>query len=164
MSKACQSAQEYTERNFSQFLLQYRAVQILNKIVEASVIQFFVGLIALGVPIATAAMYCSLTLWGEIDPITYVSFPTTCALCIGLALGFTLIGEIPILNCEQGRHEWFCRLKMKWVRKTIRSMYSVGAHMGPYGIVSRQLGMHICDDIINNTVDLLCITWDNYIG
>lgn len=61
---------------------------------------------------------------------------------------------------EQGqKFKYICNTKaqQKYIKKVINSWQHMGIHIQPYGMMKSVVGLNICDDIVQNSVTILCV-------
>lgn len=87
----------------------------------------------------------------------YLSGPVLSSRGFLIAIVFEYMFGLPCKNLEQFQIIWQPKLRKKEERKVILSLKSCGFQVGPYGMVTRKLGLIIRDDIISNTVSALLL-------
>lgn len=124
---------------------------------EDIVIAFQRVLIFVGVLLGSTSLYAVIAMYNELHIVVYTGICFLAAICMLVALGFTkLMGR----NYEQGgkfENIWKTKANQKYMQKVIKSWKHMGSRIQPYGIVKSAMGLNICDDIVQNTVTILCV-------
>lgn len=115
----------------------------------------FTAFIFVGVMLITCTAYATITMYELLPTLTYICMPFATVAGFGIAVIFTLLASIPGDNSNEFKEYWRQRLYQKKARMLLDSTPQVGYKMGPYGQVTNEMGLTICDDYVQNTVDLL---------
>lgn len=115
----------------------------------------FTGLIFIGVLIVTCTAYCTIAMYNRLPIIIYLVMPFATLVGFVIALIFTRIASISADNAHQFKLNWAKKVKQRRARMLLASAPKLGYGLGPYGEVTREMGLTVCDDYIQNTVDLL---------
>lgn len=118
---------------------------------------FYTGIIFLAILLASCEVYATFKMYNQlsfvvwiVDPIVLISFVIGTLTCTYWA-------------CVQYRHSqisirfWKRVIKTKQERKMLASLKANGIKVGAYGLVDSRLGLCICDDMIQNAIDLLIL-------
>lgn len=143
--------------SFPSFLRHYRSAIILNTLQNCTREIFSTVLAAVGAPLASMMFFGTIRYVNYIDPTAYWIMPTLTATGFTIALVVTYMAGIPYEHFLKGKRSWLAESRSGYRRKLLRSLIPTGMRLGPYGMIETSLGIRICDDIINNTVNLLCL-------
>ncbi len=99
----------------------------------------------------------TLKMYNILHFVTYIIAPPLTLLCFVIAILLTFMADIPSKNSLLFRHFWKTRVKTKEHRLALLGCTPIGFRLGPYGIANAKLGLCICDDIIQNTVNVLLL-------
>lgn len=136
---------------------RYRMAEILLKLSSSTFSPFFTNLIFVGIVLSSCGAYWTVKMYSKVYLILYMIGPVISSLGIVIAIGFTYMTGLPCKNLENFKKFLIIQIQKKEERKVLRSLNSCGFHLGPYGIARSKLGLHICDEIIRNTVTVLLL-------
>lgn len=112
-------------------------------------------LVFIGIFMISCAGYCTVEMAKQLPFLVYIALSTLFVLGILIAIVFTDLTGIPCSNVDNLRTTWKRLQLARHERMILNSMPMVGFKLGPYGLVTKTLGIRVCDDIINNLVSLL---------
>lgn len=146
-----------TAKCFQQCYQRYRTTQILftlqnNLFTLLRVIGVFSAIV-----IASCGAYVVFKLYHVLSIIIYVAaFCNTIFICV-IVIVVTRLHGLSYKNIKNLISFWRRHLTRKEDRKRLLGCRVVGFGVGPYGISVSQLGLKMCDDIVNNCVNLLLL-------
>ncbi len=99
----------------------------------------------------------TITMYNRLNLMVYLFNPTVAITCFIIALVLTYLASIPFENSKMFCKKWIPHLTKKEHRKMLVACQPFGFQLGPYGVGIARLGLYICDDIIQNTVDMILL-------
>lgn len=114
-------------------------------------------LIFLGVILASCSGYATLKLYSFFPFFLYLAMPALTIICFLIAMLFTFVASVPMTNCSNFKVFWNRLADRRLIKMKVNAVPLISFSVGPYGIVTRKLGVTICDDIIRNTVTALLL-------
>ncbi len=136
---------------------RFRTLQIFIIIGNFILVDFLTTLIFVGVLAASSAAFMTLKMYSLLNIFMYLLGPAATILCLELALGLTYLANFPYKNTKVFKLYWKQFATSKENRRLLKACVPSGFNLGPYGVARALLGLHICDDIIRNTVTLLLL-------
>ncbi len=94
---------------------------------------------------------------GTADIIIYMIMPVLTVICLTNAFVLTFQANILHENSKEFLKFWCLKLVRREDKRMIGACRLVGIHVGHYGFVNAQLGILICDDIVQNLVTLVLL-------
>lgn len=137
---------------FETFLRNHRAAVILSQLQDLTCQFFYTSLMAVSFPLFSITFFGTIRLHGIIDPTLYVIFPAATFVGFSMTITLTCMASMPYENLTLSRPRWLAKSRL-----VVNSLSPARIHLGPYSLVKVELGIRICDDLINNTVSLLCL-------
>ncbi len=64
---------------------------------------------------------------------------------------------MPYTQTKKFKTFWTLNSLRKEERKRLQACKPTGFVLGPYGVCASKLGLHICDDIVHNTVTMILL-------
>ncbi len=147
---------EYTsQKSFMKFYRKYRKTQILTNILNQAFAYIAMVWIYVGVACGSVCTYATLTMRDSIPILIYLVFPVTSIHIYIFAISFSKYSDMFSGNVTKFLQFWkrFCSRRQE--RRILRSCVQLGFQAGTYGTIIATTGLHISDDIIDNTVTLL---------
>lgn len=145
----------------SQFYNDYKRFQVMHLLFisgnEMSRL-IFTTFIFVGVMIVTCTAYGTLRMYNQLPLMTYNCMPFATLVGFGIAIIFTIMASIPAENVTGFKEFWRQRVTQKRMRLLLAAVPKVGYDLGPYGVVTQEMGLTICDDFVQNTVDLMLLS------
>ncbi len=136
---------------------RYRILKILT-VYANHVIQVFVTvLIFVGILLASCGAFATLKMYTVLNIFTYIIAPTGTVICFVVAILFTYLANFPYKNSLIFKQYWKRIVTRKEEKRMLLACTRIGFDLGPYGLAKAMLGLHICDDIIRNTVTFLLL-------
>lgn len=149
------SIQPLPSHKFYKCFQDYQISYVFFTIGLESVADFPLVLISVGIILCSITTTGTLTMWGRINIMTYFLLPAVSGIAFSIALVVTYVGALPYVNALRCHRFWKYHVRKRLDKRMLRTLRPFGFLIGPYGICTTKLGLLICDDIINNTVDLL---------
>lgn len=146
------------DSNQIRFRRSYKKFQMFRMVanIHSSIVEFmFTALIIIGIFMISCAGYCTIEMTNRLPLFLYITFPVLFVIGLLIATVFTHLGGIPCENVVEFIVYWKRILRNRKDRMIIRSTPLIGFRLGPYGIGTKTLGILICEDILNNVVNLL---------
>ncbi len=142
---------------FQRCYKRYRTMQIILILANHIFSKFITILIFVGILMASSGAFVSLKMYSLLNITMYMMGPATTLLAFVLPLWLTYLANFPYKNTKIYKIYWKKFVTGKENKRLLRACVHVGLNLGPYGMVKAILGLHICDDIIRNTVTLLLL-------
>lgn len=136
---------------------RYRMIQLLLAITNDFVPKFYCVLIFVGVFLGSFGTYMTLKMYSMLNIFVYMLAPAVATICFTVAISFNFISHFPCRNSMYFKLCWKEFLVKKEEKRMMWSCKVIGFYLGPYGMATSALGLRICDDIVNNSVNLLLI-------
>lgn len=152
-----QSVQSLRSKRFETFLKYHRAAIILSQLLDYTSQIFYMSFIVVGVPLISITFFGTIRMSVTIEVTALLFLVSTTCVGFTLAIGLTYMASVPYENFAMSRQHWKAKTQSILRRRLLKSLSPAGIHLGPYSLVTPELGIRICDDIINNTVNLLCL-------
>lgn len=115
----------------------------------------YTSLIFVGIFMISVSGFGMLQLYEELPLLVYVPVSFVFALGIFIATVFTALASLPCENVKKFCKTWKRVVKRELGRKLLKSVPVIGFMLGPYGLATKTLGLLICEDIMNNVLDLM---------
>ncbi len=158
-SKVTSSSSIKPKLRFSYCYKQFRCTQIVLKIVNRVYSLYLLVLIFVGILLASCCAYVTVRMYGNVHIIIYITFPALAFLCFAVALLLTFLGSTPNKQTKKFKTFWALDFLRIEDRKRLRACKPTGFVLGPYGVCTSKLGLHICDDIVHNTVTMILLDY-----
>ncbi len=142
---------------FSKYSNRFRKCQVLLKLGALIYTHFLTSLIFVGILLASSCACIAIKMYGEINILIYLLFPSLTMICVVNAVALTYLGSIPYRHSENFKSFWAKLLTRKEDKRLLRACKPIGFELGPYGLCTTALGLRICDDMIHNTVTILLL-------
>ncbi len=140
---------------FIQCYKRYRNMQIFLIMGNDIVLEFLTSLMFIGVLLGSCGAYMTLKMYSMLNFFMYMLGPAIALLAFGLALLLTILGDFPHKHSKIFKVYWNQVVTRKHYKQILRACPQVGFNINPYGIATAKLGLHICEEIIRNTVTML---------
>ncbi len=118
---------------------------------------FSVLLISVGILLGSVGTPGMIKLYSVIPTVTYLSLPAISFLAFGIALVGTYMSGMPYNNAIRFQNFWKLHVRKRYDRKLLTTCQAFGIDNGPYGVSKANVGLQICDDIVNNAVTFLLL-------
>ncbi len=142
---------------FSKKLKHYKRCQLVVNLASGIYSRFLTVLIFIGTMLASSCASVTIRMYGKIDILTYLLFPSITIICVVNAIILSYMGNIPYQQFLRFKL-WCSSMKLgKEDKRRLKACKSAGFSLGPYGICTAALGLRICNDYINNTVTILLL-------
>lgn len=136
---------------------RFRTAQLLVHLTNILYNEFLTTLTFQGVLLATMTSFAVLKMYQKMSVIPYMSVVFLSLLGYVVALSFTYVASIPYTRSNRFKRYWISRVEKRDDKKVLVSCKAFGFKIGPYGTVNAMLGIHICNEIIDNTVTILLL-------
>ncbi len=131
---------------------KYKIAQILLYCFNPLFSLFTINLIFIGILYASCGAYWALKMYNKVNIVLYLCGPSLSVICFIIAIEFTrMFGQLS-KNLESFKRVWLTKHLSSEEKRVVFSLKSCGFRVGPYRIVTKKLGILICDDIICSTV------------
>lgn len=144
-------------RNLSKYCRNFRCIEIILRIFSIALGPLLIRLIFVGIIIASCSGSMTIRWYGKVNIFIYILTPLETILCFTLAILLTYLFNIPHKNSKKFFKFWMLHLRKNEDKKTIRALMPIGLKLGPYGLATSKLGIRICDDMIQNMIDLILL-------
>lgn len=135
----------------------YKELRVLLVATAEPVELLFTGVILVGIFLSSCTGYATIDMYMQLNVLVYCLVFIVFCMGILVAILFTTLASIPARNVEKFCKFWGIVLRKKLCRLLLRTIPPMGIKLGPYGIVSCKMGLLICEDILNNVINLLMI-------
>ncbi len=146
---------------FRIYYRQFRSTEILFKIVNISFGPFLTVLIFVGITLASCTGSMTVQWYRRINTLVYMLMPVVTIMGFTYSLLLTYLANIPYENSKRFLNFWRIHLRKKGERRMIAACKTIEIRVRPYGFLRAQLGILICNDIVQNmiTISLLDGLW-----
>lgn len=143
--------------SFRKYVTMFQVMRMVITLHRLVCETLFVSLLIVGIFMISCAGYATISLYYELPLFVYLIAPILTVAGFIVAIVFTHMASTPFENVKRSNISWGLVLYTRKDRLTLRSMPQVGFTLGPYGLVTRKLGLLICEDIVENVVNLLML-------
>ncbi len=140
---------------FSNCYKKFQCCQIVLQLGNIVYGSYLLVLILVGILLASCYAYATIRMFGNFNLIIYIIFPAMLCVCLFIALLLTILGSTPFKHNKNFKMFWMRQLLRKEDKKRLRACHLIGFDLGPYGLCTNGLGLHICNSIIDNAVALI---------
>ncbi len=140
---------------FRQAYHKFRVTTLFCKIFRNIFDVFDTVLIFVGILLASGMSFIMLKLYHVLPIPIFVAAPAALIICFAVAIILTDLGGRCYKNGVKFKEHWKLIAVKKEERRVLRSCPVIGYQIGPYGLVTSKLGLLICNDIIDNAVNLV---------
>lgn len=149
-----------TNLKLSKYFREFREIEIVFRIFSDAYRSLVIVLIFVGVIMASCAGSMTILWYGKIHILIYILMPVLLVNCFIYVLFLTCLANIPYKNSKRFLKFWQLYVRKKEELRNVRGCRPIGLNAGPYGMVTNQLGILICDDIIHNMITIILL--DNF--
>ncbi len=142
---------------FNKCYKRYRTMQILLIMEDDIYLEFLTSLMFTGVLLGSCGAYITLNMYSMLNFFMYMLGPAITVLAFGLNLLLSLLADFPHKNSKIFKLYWNQVVTRKHDKQLLQACPQLGLHLYPYGMATAKLGLHICDQIIRNTVTMLLL-------
>lgn len=146
-----------TRLRFFKYLKRYRKCRILLYLGALIYTNFLMLYIVVGIVLASACACITIKMYGKINILIYLVFPSLTIICVVNAIMLTYLASIPLQRSKKFKTWWTLMLSRKEDMKILKACKPFGFDLGPYGLCTAALGLRICDDYIQNTVTIILL-------
>ncbi len=145
------------EFKFATCYQRYRTMEIFMTIGNYIVSEFLTSLMFTGILLGSCGAYMTLKMYTMLNFFMYMLAPAIVLLTFGLALLLTFLADFSHKNSKLFKTYWNKVVTRKHHKLLLRACPQVGFKINPYGLATAKLGLHICEEIIRNTVTMLLL-------
>ncbi len=138
-------------------LTRFRVICIFIKSTDNIYGVFHTVLILVGVLVASCGGYIIMMMFDKVPLIIYIGALAITFVCLFIAIVLTLVAQIPYKRAIKFTQYWKYVLKRKEDKMLLKCCRHVGFEDFIYGLYTAKLGLLICDDIVQNTVNLVLL-------
>lgn len=133
-----------------------KVVHILIQISNKTTNLFYTTTVFIGILLASCGIYASLKMYDKLEHIfTYLACPMISVICFVIAIMLTYLMDLSYKSMLQFQYFWKRNLKRRQEKQMLKTCVPIGILVGPLGVGTANLGLRICDDIVDNAVSLL---------
>lgn len=140
-------------QNYSKFCTAHILIWLCSEVYQL----FFISLAFVAVLFSCCSAFVLLKLYHKLNIIVYGGAVALLILCLSLTIVLSYLCSIPRRNIMDFINHWFKVSRKRIDRKILKSCRPIGFLVGPYGVVTKKMGLCICDDMVRNTVTLLLL-------